>query len=134
MRKLLIGVTLAALVGMALPAQAQVVNPRYVEFVVSPDHNVTEFGAPKLTNYQLRVFVPGAAAPLTTSDLGKPAVADGATVSFDRAAVFMAVPAVGVYEVTVAAIGPGGEGVATPVSFRAAARPPAAVPSQIVRP
>lgn len=91
-------------------AEAQVINPTRVEFTVSADHNVTVLGQAAVTRYDLRVFLPGATAPVTTADLAKPTAVDGATVSVDRQAVFVALP-LGEYVARVAAVGPGGEGV-----------------------
>lgn len=124
-RGLTIGLWLVAL--MLLTAQigaAQVVNPNTVEFTISSDHNATQFGTAVVTRYELRIYASGAAQPITVSDLGKPTAADGATVSFQRAAVFAAVPAVGTYDARVVAIGPSGEGVSTPVPFVAQVRVP----------
>jgi len=100
---------LTATIGAA-EVGAQVINPTRVEFMVSADHNVTVLGQAAVTRYDLRVFLPGATAPVTTADLAKPTAVDGATVSVDRQAVFVALP-LGEYVARVAAIGPGGEGV-----------------------
>ena len=88
------------LVALSAVAHAQVVNPTTVEFTVSADHNAVQFGAPVVARYELRVYAPGAAAPITTR------------YSLRR---FHGV-----------AIGPGGEGASGPVPFAAQARVPAA--------
>ena len=124
---------LVALLTTTIRAHAQVVNPTTVEFAVSADHNATQFGAPVVARYELRVYAQGATAPLTSTDLGKPAVADAATVAFAKPSVFAAVPAVGVYEVRVVAIGPGGEGASGAVPFAAQARAPGSVTGLSVR-
>jgi lysozyme family protein len=124
-------VCLAALVLWPAVAGAQPVkNPRIVEFDTSADHAVIEFGVPVVARYELRLYAPGASAPITVSDLGKPAAG---RVSFDRASVFALVPAVGDYEARVVAIGPGGEGPSEPVPFAAAVRVPAGVTGFVVR-
>lgn len=99
----------------AATADAQVINPRVVEFDVSADHSRVVLGQPAVTRYELRVFAEGASAPITTADLGKPTPASGTRVSLDQAAVFAAVP-LGAYVARVAAIGPGGEGVSDATS------------------
>lgn len=118
-------------------AQTLVINPTRVAFTVSADHNRTVTLAgdsiPLVTRYDLEVYLPGAAQPMTTSDLGKPAAQDNAEVVIDRAAVFVALP-VGAYEATVAAVGPGGvgRGTRTPPFGRLTA--PAPPPAASVRP
>lgn len=118
-------------------AQTLVINPTRVSFTVSADHNRTLTLAGDsialVTRYELEVYLPGATQPMTTSDLGKPSAADGADVSLDRAAVFVALP-VGAYEGAVAAIGPGGIGrsARTPPFGRLTA--PAPPPAASVRP
>lgn len=112
---------LALLMAVCCPAMAHaqsgvVINPNKVSFEVSADHNRSVYGTPAVTTYDLRIFAKGAAAPVTSSDLGKPAAPDGGRVEFDRATVFAAVP-IGEYEARVAAVGPGGEGVTPPVPF-----------------
>ena len=101
---------LVALLTATIGAEAQVINPRVVEFDVSADHSRTVLGQPAVTRYELRVYAEGASAPITTADLGKPTPAAGTRVSLDQSAVFAAVP-LGAYVARVAAIGPGGEGV-----------------------
>lgn len=105
--------SLALTVAASAEVGAQVINPTRVEFTVSADHNATVLGQPAVTRYDLRVYLPGAAQPMTTADLGKPVAADGATVSIERQAVFVALP-LGEYVARVAAVGPGGEGVSDP--------------------
>lgn len=110
------GYIVLVLLALAAPAAAQTINPTKVEFTVSADHNVLVLGQAAVTRYDLRVYAEGAAQPMTTSDLGKPAAVDNATVTIDRAAVFAAVP-LGAYTGRVAAMGPGGEGVSDAVPF-----------------
>ena len=110
MRQLATCIGASLILACAATAEAQVINPRVVEFDVSADHNRTVLGQPAVTRYELRVYAEGASAPITTADLGKPTPAAGTRVSLDQSAVFAAVP-LGAYVARVAAIGPGGEGV-----------------------
>lgn len=106
-------VTVGSLAPAAAEAQTLVINPTRVAFTVSTDHNKTVTLAsdtiPLVTRYELEVYLPGAAQPMTTADLGKPSAADNAEVVLDKGAVFVALPP-GAYEGAVAAIGPGGVG------------------------
>lgn len=105
------GVMAMALLGAAaVHVDAQTMNPRTVEFDVSPDHDAEVLGQPVVTRYELRIYAEGATQPITTADLGKPA---GPRASVERAAVFAAMP-IGAYVARVAVLGPGGEGVSDP--------------------
>ena len=88
--------------------------PTAVAFTASSDH------ATNVTNYVLKIFAAGAdvsaAAPLTTSDLGKPPVASNGEITVDRATFFSALAA-GNYLATVTAIGPGGQTQSASISF-----------------
>jgi regulation of enolase protein 1 (concanavalin A-like superfamily) len=89
--------------------------PTKVVFQASPDH------ATLVTSYRLEVFAstanPSTAAPVATSDLGKPAPASNGDITVDRASFFSAL-APGSYVGTVSAIGPGGSTrSAPPVPF-----------------
>lgn len=127
----------ASLAPAAAEAQTLVINPTRVAFTVSADHNRTVTLAndtiPLVTRYELEVYLPGAAQPVTTADLGKPTAADNAEVVIDKAAIFVALPP-GAYEGVVAALGPGGIGrsARTPPFGRLTA--PAPPPAASVRP
>lgn len=127
----------ASLAPAAAEAQTLVINPTRVAFTVSADHNRTVTLAndtiPLVTRYELEVYLPGAAQPMTTADLGKPSAADNAEVVLDKGAVFVALPP-GAYEGAVAALGPGGIGrsARTPPFGRLTA--PAPPPAASVRP
>lgn len=117
MRQLALCMVATALLATAAAGEvgAQVINPTRVEFTVSADHNATVLGQPAVSRYDLRIYLPGAAQPMTTADLAKPVAADGATVSIERQAVFVALP-LGEYVGRVVAVGPGGEGVSDPTA------------------
>ena len=88
--------------------------PKSVVFGASADH------ATNVTSYLLEVFAananPGTAAPVATSDLGKPTPAANNDITVDRSAFFSAL-ASGTYVATVSAIGPGGLTRSTAVTF-----------------
>jgi hypothetical protein len=108
-----------------------VVNPSSIEFDPSADHDVMEFGAPKVDRYELRNYLMGAAQPIQAPiSLGKPAPGTDGKIRIRKAdmPVLFSVPAMGVlYESRVAAIGPGGEGVSTPSN-------PFGIRSQVIAP
>ncbi len=93
---------------IVLTAQT-VVDPRYVEFTPSADHNTLGGdGAPLVQRYSLSVFVVGSSVPFDTMDLGKPAPSGG-VIRVDFLPLLHSVPAPGVvFEARVIAIGPGG--------------------------
>ena len=95
-------------------ANAQLVtNPRTVQFTPSADHSaVTENGSQAVDRYELRIFFRGAAAPLTSVDLGKPTPDASNTIRLEPP-VLIGLP-FGSYIARVAAIGAGGEGVSDP--------------------
>jgi regulation of enolase protein 1 (concanavalin A-like superfamily) len=88
--------------------------PRLVEFQASSDH------ATLVTSYRLDVFANGAnpdsAAPIATSDLGKPAPDTSGQITVDRSSLFDAlVP--GTYLATVSAVGTDGASRSAPTTF-----------------
>lgn len=105
---------LLVFVAFANVASAQLVtNPRTVEFTPSEDHSrVTENGSQAVDRYELRIFLRGAAAPLTSVDLGKPTPDATNTIRL-QPPVLIGLP-FGSYVARVAAIGAGGEGVSDP--------------------
>jgi hypothetical protein len=93
--------------------QTTVTNPRIVEFDPSADHStVSADGQPLVTRYDLQIYLQGAAQPVTTASLGKPALAADGKVRVDFSTILIGWPlADGTYEARVAAIGPTGNGV-----------------------
>jgi regulation of enolase protein 1 (concanavalin A-like superfamily) len=89
--------------------------PKTVTFQASADHSTSV-----VTNYVLEVFVNtadlAAHLPLTSSDLGKPAPDTNGDISVDQSSLFTALPT-GTYFATVSAVGPGGVGQSTSVTF-----------------
>ena len=108
----------------ALSAQA-VVDPRFVEFAPSADHNTNDSdGTPRVQRYSLSVYVVGSSVPSDTMDLGKPTPSGGVIrVDFLPLLHSALTPGV-VFEARVTAIGPGGSTASPPsngFSFQAAA-------------
>jgi len=85
-----------------------------VIFQASADHNTG------VTSYRLEIFANGAnpstATPVASSDLGKPTPAANGDITVDQTAFFNAL-APGTYQATVSALGPGGEGQSSAVTF-----------------
>ncbi len=52
---------------------SQCTNPTTLIFDASADHNVVEFGAPKLSSYSVEYWAAGATAPVQSTSIGKPA-------------------------------------------------------------
>lgn len=102
----------------AVSAHAQtVVNPRTVEFTVSPDHTVVlGDGQPAVTRYDIRFFAVGATTPFSEASLGKPTPDGTGKVSLPLGEIpqFLAIPVGTGYVARVAAVGPLGEGVSAP--------------------
>jgi hypothetical protein len=94
---------------IALSAQA-VVDPRYVEFNASPDHNtVTSDGTPLVERYSLAIYPVGSSVAFTTVNLGKPSPDTGGVIRVDFLPLLAVLPTPGVnFEARVAAVGPGG--------------------------
>ena len=94
-----------------LTAHAQtVVDPNYVEFTASPDHNVLENnGAPRVTRYDLLLYAAGSTSPLRTVSLGRPQPDSAGTIRLGLGSILNPLPAGGTtYEVRIAAVGTGG--------------------------
>ena len=112
--------------GIALTAQT-VVDPRYVEFTPSADHNtLASDGTPLVQRYSLSVFVVGSSVAFDTMDLGKP-TPSGGVIRVDFLPLLHSVPTPSVvFEARVTAIGPGGttgSTVSNGFSFTAACAP-----------
>lgn len=93
-------------------AEAQItIDPTSAEFDPSPDHSTTSAGVPVVSRYDLEFYLVGAASPVQTLSLGKPAPGTDGKIRVNFVGLLPSVPAVGTpYESTVAAIGPGGMG------------------------
>ena len=111
---------------MALSAQA-VVDPQFVEFTPSTDHNtLASDGTPIVQRYSLTFYPVGSSVAFDTMDLGKPTPSAG-IIRVDFLPLRHSVPTPGVsYEARVAAIGPGGStasAVSNGFSFQGACAP-----------
>ena len=86
-----------------------VVDPRYVEFSPSADHNTNASdGTPLVQRYSLSVYVVGSSVAVDTMDLGKP-TPSGGVIRVDFLPLLHSVPTPGVvFEARVTAVGPGG--------------------------
>jgi hypothetical protein len=97
-------------VGSTLVLTAQtVVDPQFVEFAPSADHNTTASdGTPLVSRYSLSLYVSGSSTAFDTVDLGKPAPSAGVIrVNFTPLLHSVPTPNV-VFEARVTAVGPGG--------------------------
>jgi len=111
---------------IVLSAQT-VVDPQYVEFTASADHNaVASDGTPLVQRYSLSIFALGSSVAFDTVDLGKPVPSAGVIrVNFIPLLHTQPTPNV-VYEARVTAVGPGGStasSVSNGFSFQATAPP-----------
>ena len=86
-----------------------VVDPRYVEFSPSADHNTNASnGTPLVQRYSLSVYPVGSSVAFDTMDLGKP-TPSGGVIRVDFLPLLHSVPTPGVvFEARVTAVGPGG--------------------------
>ena len=86
-----------------------VVDPRFVEFSPSADHNTNASdGTPLVQRYSLSVYVVGSSVAFDTMDLGKP-TPSGGVIRVDFLPLLHSVPTPGVvFEARVTAVGPGG--------------------------
>jgi hypothetical protein len=95
-------------------AQTPVLNPRFLEFDASADHNATsQAGQALVTGYDLELYNIGAALPFQTNPLGKPTPNTSGIIRVDMTATFSGLPIGITYESRVAAVGPGGTGRST---------------------
>ena len=127
-------VVLVVVFSMAYLSAQAIVDPRYVEFSASADHDaVSNEGAPLVTSYSLAIHAPGAVTPLTTVDLGKPDPNASNIIRVDFLPLLEVNLAAGVnYEARVTAIGPGGAASSSPsnqFSFAPAPCSPTIAPS-----
>ena len=101
---------LVLVVATAAVLSAQtVVDPRYVEFTPSADHNTNASdGTPLVQRYSLSVYVVGSSVAFDTMDLGKP-TPSGGVIRVDFLPLLHGVPTPGVvFEARVTSVGPGG--------------------------
>ena len=104
-----------------------VVDPRYVEFSPSADHNTNASdGTPLVQRYSLSVYPVGSSVASDTMDLGKP-TPSGGVIRVDFLPLLHSVPTPGVvFEARVTAVGPGGStasSLSNGFSFQAACAP-----------
>jgi hypothetical protein len=101
---------------VAATASAQtVIDPNFVEFTASPDHNVVTDGVAAVQRYDLLLYTTGTAAASRTVNLGKPAPDGAGTIRLALGSLLSPAPAGGVtYEVRIAAVGPGGSAASSP--------------------
>jgi hypothetical protein len=93
----------------ALSAQA-VLDPRFVEFIASHDHDMlSDSGLPRVSRYTLSIYPVGSSSVLATVDLGKPTPRTDGVIRVDFLPLLAALPAPNVsYEARVTVVGPGG--------------------------
>lgn len=88
-----------------------VINPRFVEFTPSVDHNSTNVeGIPFLTNYELRIFLADGDTFVMPVNLNKPTPNASNVISVNITDIILSLPS-GDYTSRVAAKGPGGENI-----------------------
>jgi hypothetical protein len=94
---------------LVLSAQA-VVDPRYVEFNASTDHNtVTSSGVAIVDSYALSIYPQGSTVAFAIVNLGKPTPGANNIIRVDFLPLLPTLPTPGVnYEARVTALGPGG--------------------------
>lgn len=85
------------------PAIGHVVNPHYVEYTRSPDHDAL------VVRYDLRIFYVGAEAPMMTEDLGKVTPLPGSKIVQEPSSL-QSVPIGPIMVVRVCAVGADGTG------------------------
>jgi len=93
---------------IALTAQT-VVDPQFVEFTPSADHNtLASDGSPLVQRYSLTIYAVGSSVPFDTMDLGKPAPSAG-IIRVNFIPLLHNTPTPGVtFEARVTAVGPSG--------------------------
>jgi all-beta uncharacterized protein len=107
---------LCLVVGSMVVVSAQsILDPRYVEFAASSDHNrLASDGTPLITRYYLSIYPQGSTTAFATVDLGKPAPNTSGVIRVDFLPLLTVAPTPGVvYEGRVTAIGPGGANAST---------------------
>jgi hypothetical protein len=102
---------LLVVVGTTIVLTAQtVVDPRYVEFNPSVDHNATHTdGTPLVQRYSLSIYQTGSSTAVDTMDLGKPAPDGSNIIRVDfRPLLHVQLTPGQMYEARVMSVGPGG--------------------------
>ena len=102
-------ILLLVVASAAVLSAQPVVDPRYVEFVPSADHNTNASdGTPLVQRYSLSIYNAGSSVAADTMDLGKP-TPSGGLIRVDFLPLLHIVPTPGVmFEARVTAVGPGG--------------------------
>jgi hypothetical protein len=102
--------------GLPRAATAQpLLDPNFVEFTASPDHDLLDDGRAIVQGYELRLYLAGASSPSRTGSIGKPAPDGTGTIRVALNTIFNPMPAGGtVYEARIAAVGPGGSAESGP--------------------
>ena len=123
--------------GPSVAGAQTVLDGHRVEFTPSADNAaVGTDGTAVVSNYSLQFFVAGAATPVETVDLGKPAPESDGFIRVDFVALLSTPPTAGtLYEVIVSAVGPGGtadSARSNTVSFSATCAPSISPASQSV--
>jgi hypothetical protein len=100
---------------MAVLSAQTVLDPRYVEFTPSADHNtLASDGTPLVSRYSLSFYAQGSSTAFTTVDLGKPAPGSGGLIRVDYMPLLTVQLTAGItFEARVAAVGPGGSNAST---------------------
>lgn len=93
-----------------------VIDPAFVEFEPSPDHNaISPAGQPLVQRYDFLLYAAGASTPLRVVSLGKPSPGATGTIRLALATILNPLPAAGTpYEVRIAAVGAGGSTSSAP--------------------
>src|SRR5262245_13386538 len=100
---------LACLLVLPARANAQITDPRVVEFQPSADHDRTENGRSMVDRYTLEFLIAGAVGVLQSINLGKPAPEQDGVIRVNFSSLLGTWPTAGVtYEARVVASGPGG--------------------------
>ena len=109
---LILGLVLAA-----SPVAAQpLLDPNYVEFTASADHDARDQnGAAMVDRYDFVLYAVGSRAPIRVVSMGKPTPDASRTIRAPLATLLTPLPAGGTtYEVRIAAVGPGGTATSAP--------------------
>lgn len=116
-------------------AQDPVINPSVVEFQPSPDHAAMLLGTttPKVTRYDLELYIQGAAQPFQVTDVGKPNPDAGGLIRLTNRAWFIGAALDTLCVARMVAVGPSGIGRSEVSNPFGNAGPPAAPGAPVVR-
>lgn len=106
------------------PPGGMPVNPKAIDFIPSPEHNVLINGVPSVTFYQMGFYALGASSPVIAWSFGKPNIQTDGRIRYDFSnQPYLYMMPLGVYEIRVTAVSfDGKKGLSDPT-----------VPLQIVR-